>query len=289
MNWEHLSKFIAVAEAGSFTAAAARAGGSAATFSRKVAALEASLGAVLLKRGRDGVRLTETGRQVLAEARRAAEALTSIERLGRAGRSETAAPLVRVSATEPLNSEILAPALGALRAKRPRLRLALISSTAVADLRRDEAEIALRLFRPKGDGLTARRLPDIEIGCFAAPDYLRRIGGEAADLSKAALLAFDPSYGSIAEVTWVREQGLEGRVVLRSTSARALLNAAAAGQGVAIAPRFMAAGAGLSPAPAPPIPNRQCWLVSHPDLSRDRATSAVKRWIAETVAATLAR
>ena len=75
-------------------------------------------------------------------------------------------------------------------------------------------------------------------------------------------------------------------VVVRSSSTRALINAAAAGAGIALLPHLLAGQcAGLVEIPAPrPIPARPVWLVTHRDLRRARPLRLVRDWIADAFA-----
>jgi len=132
-----------------------------------------------------------------------------------------------------------------------------------------------------GDSLIVRRLPAFDLALFAAPSYLAGRRAADLDLRHERLLGFDASYGRIPEVVWMEEAGLAGAVVARSSSTRALINAAAAGAGVALLPRLLLrALPGLVEIPAPlPIPRRPAWLVSHRDLRRARPLRIVRDWI----------
>ena len=65
----HLRYFVAVADAGTFTQAAERMFVAQPTLSQQIRRLEELVGAPLLQRGREGVRLTEAGAVLLEEAR----------------------------------------------------------------------------------------------------------------------------------------------------------------------------------------------------------------------------
>lgn len=278
MNWEDLKHFIAVAEAGSLSGGARKTGVSAATIGRKIGQLERDLGVSLLRRSAGGITLSRAGSKIFNSAQKSAEALYEIQRIAAATRASGDLP-VRISATEPIVSEILAPALPLLWQQLPPAKVSLIASTAVASFTRQEADIAVRMFRPAGDNLIARRLVNIELGCFAATAYLDRRRPEKIDIGREKLLVFDDSYGEIAEVKWVRDRGLQGAVALSSTSSRTLMQAARAGAGIAIAPRFLAARMGLVEVPAPRIPTRQCWLVSHADSKSSQTIMQTKEWV----------
>ena len=85
MEWDDLKHFLAVAHAGSLADAARQLKTSPATVGRRVAALEARLGARLFDRKQTGYTLTETGSAILSKAEEVEEAVLSVEReaLGR--------------------------------------------------------------------------------------------------------------------------------------------------------------------------------------------------------------
>lgn len=286
MKSDDLQTFVAVAETATLSAAAKQLSVSVSTVGRRLDALEHSLGLELVVRTVDGAFLTDDGERLLARAEASVEATLAFERAAASVREGIGNEPVRISATEPMVSEILAPAIPVLRQSNPSVVLQLISSNETARLARREADMALRLVRPTGDSLIARRLPDIQLGCFASSDYLKtRDKGDG--LEGTPLLAFDESFGDIAEVAWLRAHGLESQVVLKSLSSRALVNAALAGAGVAIAPRFLARKAGLIEVSAPAVPSRQVWLVLHRDLRHNREMKVIRNWVANTVRAAL--
>ncbi|MFI0165828.1 LysR family transcriptional regulator [Streptomyces sp. NPDC017095] len=116
-----LRVFRAVAEQGTFTAAAASLGYTQSAVSRQIAALERAAGAELLERRRDGVRLTAAGRIVM---RRATAVLAEIEATARElsglpGQSGT----VRLGWFPSAGAVLLPRALAALRRTHPGLRV----------------------------------------------------------------------------------------------------------------------------------------------------------------------
>jgi DNA-binding transcriptional LysR family regulator len=263
MQWDDLRIFLAVADTGSLSAAARRTGCSVPTATRRISALERVLALRLVVRSPRGVTLTEDGTRIQALARSGAASFADVELFAAARRAPGGAQPVRVSATEPVITDILAPALPQLWAHHPELRIRLRSTTAVESLTLGEADIAVRLARPSGDSLIARRLPSITFGLYASRSYLGRRSPSGLDLRRERLLGFDDSYGPIAEVRWFETAGLTDALALRTSSTRALLRACAAGAGIALLAVAVARGEpGLVAIAAPsPIPTRPVWLV----------------------------
>ena len=281
MNWDDWRIFCAAAQSRTLSAAAQRLDTSIATVARRIDGLEAALGFRLFDRAAHGVALTAQGRALFERASGAASAIDDVSRLAAALRTSQWSVAVRVSATEPFISDILAPALPKLFAVAPEIRIDLSATTDVVSLAAREADIAVRFARPVGDSLIVRKLPAIDLRLFAAKSYLAGRRPAALDLRRERLLGFDSNYGRIVEVAWLEECGLDSAVVVHTSSMRALINATAAGAGVALLPRMLVHGIpGLVEVPAPrPIPRRPIWLVTHRDLRRARPQQIVRDWI----------
>ena len=142
--WNDLRLFLAVAETGSLSAAARQLRIGQPTVTRRLAALEYSMGSKLFRRGVDGASLTAAGERLMGPARKMAEWAGEV---GRAAEQVDQAPggLVRVTASPFVSFEFLAPLAGWLAQKHPALRLEVISSMQYLDLGRGEADLAMRL------------------------------------------------------------------------------------------------------------------------------------------------
>ncbi len=122
MSFEELRAFAAVAEQGSFLSAAVALGVSRTTLRRQVDSLEAQAGLPLLRRGRDGVELTEAGHQLLrgglAMEQEFATLLQSIREQGRKAEGD-----VRVLLPIGLPPTALVALYGMLRASWPAVQV----------------------------------------------------------------------------------------------------------------------------------------------------------------------
>ena len=122
MNLTQLRSLIAVAEAGSVTAAAESNGVTQSGMSQALAALEASLGIKLLTRQRYGVELTAFGERALEHARAALAHLEAIRREAAEATGEDSGP-VRIAAFPSVFATILPPLLRRFRALHPEIKL----------------------------------------------------------------------------------------------------------------------------------------------------------------------
>jgi len=279
IDWEAVRCFVEVARRGSLSEAAAELGLSIPTISRRIDGLEAQLDLLLLRRGPRGARLTDAGHAILQVAEPGARQLSQIARRARALQDGPNLPSVRISATEAVIADVLAPRLANLRAQDASLSIDLEVSNDIANLNAGRTDMAIRMVRPLEDTLVARRLPVIRLGLFASPDYLRGKDLDHLVLQDEHLLWLDRQYGAIAENLWLKAQGLDATIRFCSSSVRSLLNAAVAGVGIAPLPAFAARQAGLIEIPLRILPDRQPWLVFHRDTKTNARLQLVREWI----------
>ncbi len=132
MNLTQLRSLVAVAEAGSVTAAAEAVGITQSGMSQALAALEEALGVRLLVRQRHGVALTAFGEQALAHARAALAHLEAIRREA-ADAAGTETGSLRIAAFPSVFATVLPPLLRRFRARHPGI--------AVLALETDDSEV----------------------------------------------------------------------------------------------------------------------------------------------------
>jgi len=283
MLWDDLRCFVAVANAGTLSGGAKRLGMSVATIGRRLDALEATLGIRLVDKSPTGVQLTKSGTEILGLARAGAHHFDVIQRVAASHRMVDWPEPIRISATEPIVSEILAPQMDRLLRADPTIRIDLQSTTDNARLASREADLAIRLSQPKGGSLLVRKLPALRMSLYASKAYLNDRDPGAIDLLDERILAFNESYGNIPEVKWISDLGLESRVVFSTSSTRALVNAVRAGVGICLLPDIFArelhdVARVTSNAP---LPIRIPWLVVHRDLRAVKQLRTVRNWIAQ--------
>ncbi|HEY1231362.1 MAG TPA: LysR family transcriptional regulator [Ramlibacter sp.] len=265
LNLNDLILFVRAVDAGGFAAAARRLGLPKSTISKRVAELEAALGARLIHRTSRSFVLTELGRDFYDHARGAmieAEAAEGVVRRRLAEPSGT----VRITASVPTAQFRLAGLLPALARAYPKIRLQLHVTDRFVDLVQEGFDIAVRShFAPLPDSELMQRQMSVErITLVAAPDYLARRGvpREPADLRHHDGLLTGPS----ATVWRLRHRdGREAQVAPASSFAAdesvVLLRAAAAGLGIACLPETMTAEARAAGMLMPVLPEWEAGTV----------------------------
>jgi DNA-binding transcriptional LysR family regulator len=236
-----LQVFVAVMEAGSFSAAAQRLGMTPSGVSRCIAKLERQLQVRLLTRTTRRLDLTDEGQWLLASAR---DILGRIEAAESALQSRLDRPAgrVRVNAATPVLTHLLAPLLPAFLAAYPNIALELTSEEQVIDLIEEQADVAIRVGPLADSTLNARLLLESPLRLVAAPDYLARAGmpPDEAALAGHALLGFSqPLSLNLWPLQQYGKSGLEIRPALTSSSGSALHALVLAGAGIACLSDFL--------------------------------------------------
>ncbi len=236
-----LRYFCKVAETGSFTRAAEAFSVPPSSLSRRVAALEESLGATLLKRSTRTVQLTEIGQQYFQQVR---DILNQLEQCDEAVRSYQAKPMgqLRISAMPGFGERLLMPLLDEFQQLYPDIILDLSLSDAVTKLGRDEVDIAIRGGYAPNERVQAIRLMDNEFIPVASPGYLDEMGmpANALELTRHRGLFYRTPNGPSP---WLCEidgewHDVSGIPVAVSNHGKWLVNLAVEGRGIMMAPRW---------------------------------------------------
>jgi DNA-binding transcriptional LysR family regulator len=211
IGWELYRSFLGVLNHGSLSGAARALGVAQPTVGRHVAALEKSLGLSLFTRSQTGFLPTEAGQSLRTYAEALRSTVAALERAA-ANQGGGVSGGVRVTASDMIGVEVLPPIIARLRDQHPDLVVELALTDRVQDLVRREADIAVRMLRPRQELLVARRVGQAVLGLHAHQSYLSRRGipKSVADLANHALIGFDETTAFIREAgkkfsVWRRE------------------------------------------------------------------------------------
>jgi DNA-binding transcriptional LysR family regulator len=231
-----LSVFVAVAEQGSFVAAARRLGRSPAAVTRAVAALEDRLATRLLTRTTRAVALTEAGQRYLDQARRA---LAEFAELESTAATVQAAPTGLLTLTAPEmfgRLHVLPVALDFMR-DYPQVDVSLLLLNRVVSFVDEGVDLGVRIAHLPDSSLRATLLGHVRRVLCASPDYLAAAGepGHPDELPRHRTIAVTGtrpmadrwSFGAAeAELT------IQVRPQLAVNTVQAALDAAVAGGGL---------------------------------------------------------
>ena len=205
-DWNRARAFLVTAEEGSLSAAARALGMAQPTLGRQVSALEEELGVVLFERVGRGLTLTPSGLELLDHVRAMGEAASAVS-LTSFGQSQSIEGKVSISASDTYAAVLLPPIIAKLRVMEPGIEIEIVTSNAPSDLRKREADIAVRNFRPTEPDLIAKKIRDVPARLYATPKYLEQIGNPTLpyDLRDADFINID---GSDAFMDGLNRMGL---------------------------------------------------------------------------------
>lgn len=279
LSWDDLRLFLAVARAGTATAAATQVGLNVTTVARRIRALETRLGTLLFQRSRSqGFTLTADGIHLQPHAEAMETALQAAS-ASVSGSSHVLAGLVRVGCTEAFGTVIVTPALADFQRQHPNIRLDILPVPHFINLSRREADLAITLERPARGPYVTRRLCDYRLALYAARDYLDQHPPirQRRDLDGHRWVTYVNDLVFSAQLLYVDELHPGTDSSLRSTSVLAQHQAVAQGAGLGMLPCFLADS---DPRLVRVLPEdmtvlRQFWLSYSEDLRRLTRITAV--------------
>jgi LysR family transcriptional regulator for bpeEF and oprC len=172
---ESMELFVRVVEAGSFSKAAKTAGVNQPTVSKHIAALEAHLGAQLIRRTSRGLNLTDAGQDYYESAVRIIGDVGEAE--ARIGRGQTApSGQIRVAMSPAFGRMYVIPRLPEFFTAYPDVTIDLEISERHVNLIEEGIDVALRIGHLSDSSLVARRIGSMEAATVATPAYLKRNG-----------------------------------------------------------------------------------------------------------------
>jgi DNA-binding transcriptional LysR family regulator len=241
-DWNDLKAFLGVARGGSTLAAARALGVNQTTVARRVEGLEAALGLKLFERGQAGSRLTEAGRDLMAEAEKVEKAANAFHARATAhGRGLGGG--IRLTCTEMLANASITPAIGKFRQLYPEVHIDLVVTDVALDIAAGEADLAIRSGRllPPSD-LVARKLADYQFALYCSREYAARNGVPAtlADLKDHDLIGGEAPTGPLPVMDWMFAAAGGKGPTHTSNSTTNLFHAVRAGLGIAPLPCILA-------------------------------------------------
>ena len=243
-RFEELRAFVAVVEAGSFTAAADRLDAAKSAVSRRVSSLEDRLGIQLIRRTTRSLNLTDTGRSFYEHSARILADLDEAEAAVLQEHGELRGTL-RVALPLSFGLRHMTGPIAEFSRQHPRVNFELDLNDRRVDLLQEGADLAIRIGRLRDSTLIARRLFDARTVVCASRSYLDAHGVPQSpdDLRTHDCLV----YGNLEEpAKWAYEDSVGTRqyvdvnAVMTASSGDFLCEAAVRGLGIVLQPTFIA-------------------------------------------------
>jgi DNA-binding transcriptional LysR family regulator len=265
IDWDDLRFVLAVARAGSALRAAKALDVNQTTVTRRIAHIEAAIGAELFEARQNGQVPTALGQIVAAGAQRIeAEVLAVHSAIDAHQRMLSGS--VRFTSSEAYANAIVAPFLRSFRQQYPGVTVELVTDDRRLDVSRGEADVALRASsRPEGGGVVAQRLPDAGWSVYCSRSYAEEHGipSNADAFAGHHIVLVEGSMARLPAYAWLVRMAGNATVSTRSNSLTSLLSAVKAGLGIGMLPCFVGDAEADLRRCLPPIPelDAEVWLI----------------------------
>ncbi|WP_395607820.1 LysR family transcriptional regulator [Pseudomonas sp. B22129] len=276
LQWETQRAFLAVLRTGSLSGAARLLGIAQATARRRIEALEQSVGVSLFVRSPKGLLPTDMARELIGHVEAMAVAANAFNRAASAD-AAMAGGTVRLTSGQLLGVEVLPPMLRTLRRDHPALAIELSVSNRLQALAQQEADVAVRIRRPTEAAVVTRKVGDLRVGLYAAPQLLAECGtpDRLAQLQDYPLIGPDRNG---QDIEFLQQQGVDcsaARTVIRSDDHLAQFAALRAGLGIGACPGQLAQRHGLVRVLPEVGFDVDVWIAMHQDMRRVPRVAAV--------------
>lgn len=230
---------LAVGRTGRYNTAADDLGVNHTTISRRVAALESSLGGRVLVKAGNSWELTELGRAALGAAETVEAAVKSLVTGDEGDQIEG---VVRLSATDGFSAYIAAPAAARVQTMHPKVAVEIVAVTRRASPQRSGLDIEIVVGEPQVHRAQALELGDYRLGLYASRNYLAEHGtpDRVEDLSDHALVYFIDSMLQVDDLDLAPNFTPIMRESVTSTNVFVHVEATRASAGIGLLPCFMA-------------------------------------------------
>lgn len=273
--------------AGTPRKAAAQLNAHPATVYRRLNAIEREVGAVLFDKVDGRYAPSPITEDILQRAAVIDEHLIELNR-GLAGRDARLAGTITVTTTDTLVA-LVSAALVTFQHAHPEIRLNLVTSNAMADMGRHEADVAVRPTRTPPETLIGRKAGTFGYAIYASQSRTRVQA--AGELPSGPWIGLDTTLAAIPAARWLAEHIADDHFALRSNSMLTVTEAARAGLGFALLPTYLGddPSHGLTRI-GQPIAEllSEVWILTHPDLRHTPRIRIFTQIVADQLRAMLA-
>ena len=245
MDWDKLKIFYTVAEASSFTKAATILNLSQSAISRQIQSLEQDLKIQLFERHARGLVLTDNGEYLFKSAHEVISKLKDVESTLSGNKDKLNGKLI-VTTVVSFGTTWLTPRIKEFMDLHPEIEVELIFDDRELDLSTREADVAIRMRRPKQLNLIQKKFVDFNYHIYASNEYLEKNGypKNVKDLDKHTFITYGRGAPSpVYNPDWVlkigAKEGTKRKSAMRVNSVYGLLLAVQSGVGLAALPDYI--------------------------------------------------
>ena len=248
MDWDKLKIFHTVAEASSFTKASTILNLSQSAISRQIQSLENDLKVQLFERHARGLVLTENGEYLFKSAHEVISKLKDVES-NLIGQKDALKGKLTVTTVVSFGTTWLTPRIKEFMDLHPDIEIELIFNDEELDLATRQADIAIRMRRPKQLNLIQKKFVDFNYHIYGSNEYLEKNGYPKTlkDLDKHKFITYGRGAPSpVYNPDWVlkigTKEGKKRKSMMKVNSVYGLLLAVQSGVGLAALPDYIAHG-----------------------------------------------
>ena len=245
MDWDKLKIFHTVAEASSFTKAATVLNLSQSAISRQIQSLEHELKIKLFERHARGLVLTDNGKYLFQTAHEVIAKLKDVEATFSDEKDKLKGKLT-VTTVVSFGTTWLTPRIKEFMDLNPEIEVELIFDDRELDLSTRQADVAIRMRRPKQLNLIQKKFVDFNYHIYGSNEYLEKNGYPKIlkDLDKHKFITYGKGAPSpVYNPDWVlklgAKEGKKRKSVMKVNSVYGLLLAVQSGVGLAALPDYI--------------------------------------------------
>jgi DNA-binding transcriptional LysR family regulator len=245
MDWDKLKIFHTVAEASSFTKAATVLNLSQSAISRQIQSLEHELKIQLFERHARGLVLTDNGKYLFQTAHEVIAKLKDVEATLSDEKDKLKGKLT-VTTVVSFGTTWLTPRIKEFMDLHPEIEVELIFDDRELDLSTRQADVAIRMRRPKQLNLIQKKFVDFNYHIYGSNEYLEKNGYPKIlkDLDKHKFITYGKGAPSpVYNPDWVlklgAKEGKKRKSVMKVNSVYGLLLAVQSGVGLAALPDYI--------------------------------------------------
>lgn len=283
-DWDTFRLVLAIDRFGGISGAAKSLGVTHATVSRRLSRAESDANMLFFERLPAGLRLTEAGAAVLAQAKDMEPGLDRLERKLVSAESGLAGPL-RITLPPLLLIGDLAATIARFAEAHPEVELHFVGDNQLLNLHQREADVAIRVTHKPPETLWGRKVTEQSAGFYASTDWLAD-NPSTEDLRSLdlPLISFSSWTSPVPKI--VKSVCPNARVVARCDDMVAAVQMVKAGLGITRMPRFLGEGtAGVTRLDFLPWENYfPIWCLTHPELRNAPRVQAFMRFVASAIA-----
>ena len=281
MDWDDLKIILAIGRAGTLTGAAKALELNHSTVFRRINSIEKKLDVRFFDRLPNGYLPTDAGETAIQSAEKIDNEFHGLSR-ELVGKDLRLQGNIRVTAPEGITIQLLVPHIAKFCRIHPDIDIDLAVTGNSLQLSQREADLAIRATTKPPETSIGRKLCKFRFAMYASEEYLSKHKDQG--LTEHNWVVTEDSRNWFPTTTWKKIGYQKSRVVIRSNSTMAVVNAAREGLGIAPLPCFLGdSEPGLRRVVEPHKDMKlELWLLTHPDLRNTARVKALMRYLAES-------